>query len=424
MFCADCGTESKGGKFCTNCGALLADQLVESLDHMEAVLEDGDETTLGHETTLENFLDELESVDYDDDLSFMVQGIVNIEGGDISFRTSLYDKSSGEYISPIHSGDCCNEVEEGVPFFVRCKVCNRSDKNYFWIPAGDGDGLYTVFTIAAQNKTIGLAVVLAPTAEFTQPLFNQTYEAQNPFVSISCFYPWQDLEAFEVCTLEVPKEGELYITDKYTGIDSGNSVIRVPFSNSEATKIRFFSFSEFTEKMPLSDEQKKLIETLREEIDPNLANNLEIPDVEIKPRVIMGLTEEWLNDTSFDFVPSVIRPDGPGFFYDWTFFGEGNHHINTMGGVAAYFNALLWIKIPGLAVSWLLLGAAQGDEDCQKLLRDPSFSEILSDVKMIAVCFRIQHQFGLADEIESSGKLPSWLKTSKFKINLKDRFKS
>jgi hypothetical protein len=70
---------------------------------------------------------------------------------------------------------------------------------------------------------------------------------------------------------------------------------------------------------------------------------------------------------------------------------------------------------------WLLQGAAGGDEDCQKALQDPAFTEILSDTKLLSVVLRMGGQEELAVEMENSGKLPAFLKKSKF--SLKSQFK-
>ena len=452
MFCSNCGTKSGGGNFCVKCGNKLSPNVSTTtimcsscgikISQDESVPCPGcGNTSLNTnritassvtkipndqklpESTLETLINLLD----DDDVDFNLKGVVNVESGDISIRAP---KNAEVWsLDPINPCDDCSATEEGVPYFVSCNSCSKSPENYFWIKSGDGDGVYTVIEISKMDQSdekivLGIVIVLVPTLEFTQPNVDAALESQDPFMSSIDLANFEDLEAFEITAIELPKDQYLLITDKTTELNSANATISIHFSESTAKTIRFFSFAEFTK-----NEGSNSIDAEREAIMKRLSElsettkNMGIPEWSVTPRVIIGLNADWLENK--EFYPSKKRPDESELFYDWELFGIGASHIETQGGIAAWFNAMLMSKcygnIPAAVLPWLLQGAADGDEDCQKALQDPAFTEILSNTKLLSVGLRMGGQEELAVELENTGKLPAFLKKPKF--SLKSQFK-
>ena len=439
MFCSKCGTKSGGGNFCIECGAKLVSSgsITTVMCSSCGIKISNDESKpcpgCGHtsqntkpvtassvtktandlassDSTLKNLMYLLGNA------TFALRGVVNVESGDISFRAQKNDLV--DLFDPLNSCDDCGPTEEGIPFFVSCKTCSRSPENYFWIKSGNGDGIYTVIEISELDQSdekvvLGVVVVLVRTQDFTQPIVDEVLELENPYLPHNTFDSFKDLKAFEVTSIKLPKDQPLLITDKHTELNSDNATVRIHFSDSTATTLRFFSFSEFTinpRNKSLDAETEVIMKTLNEMSEAT--KNIGIPELSVTPRVVIGLNAEWLEKNQFN--PSIVRPDESDLFYDWEFFGIGDCHIETEGGTAAWFNAMLfrhcWDKLTGMVVPWLLQGAAGGDKDCQKALQNPAYSDILSDKKLLAICLRMNAREELAAELENSGKIPAFLK--------------
>ena len=63
-----------------------------------------------------------------------------------------------------------------------------------------------------------------------------------------------------------------------------------------------------------------------------------------------------------------------------------------------------------LELSYLLLGAAHGDQDCLKALKSPGFASALDDSEKVADLLVMQDQLLIANEIRESGDVKGWLK--------------
>jgi hypothetical protein len=79
-------------------------------------------------------------------------------------------------------------------------------------------------------------------------------------------------------------------------------------------------------------------------------------------------------------------------------------------GTAAWFNSKLSFEDVEKELSFLLLGATHGDQDCLKALKSPRFASILEDFETVAVLLAQRDQVLLGNEIYESGDVKGWLK--------------
>jgi uncharacterized protein len=79
-------------------------------------------------------------------------------------------------------------------------------------------------------------------------------------------------------------------------------------------------------------------------------------------------------------------------------------------GTAAWFNSKLRFEDVENELSFLLLGAAHGDQDCLKALKSSRFASILEDSEEVAVLLVERDQIRIGNEIYESGDIRGWLK--------------
>lgn len=427
MFCAECGTESVGGKFCTNCGESLK-AIIVSNNKSESSNKSSHSSK--QQSKVKGTLSEMLQILENKDARLLLSSVVNIESGDISFRTTSYPKSWGGdgclgIISrEVVCEESCDSTSIGVPFFVECKSCGRSPNNYFWIKSGDGDGLYVVFKIVKMKNdelvNLGFAVVCEPTSEYSQPLVDSAIANNtNSYTPHQLLKPLEDLPSFEITKLHVPKEDSLYITDKFSGTDNKNAIAVLDFSDVVNTNLVCYAFSEYG-NIVANDEEREMI---RKALSESLGYKIDLPDSDIRPRVIIGIDEKFLKGESFS--PSLDRPSGKNLYHWWQDLIFGSAHIEPAWEPAIYFSAGLAQIGDNLfeTFSWLLQGARNGDEDCLKKLREEVFSDYVSDLTMVVACLRIRGQFAEAQRIEELGQFPEWLIGQKQKFGFKSIFK-
>lgn len=426
MFCAECGTESAGGKFCTNCG--------ESLNSRETTNDKKKASNKSQQSSVKpnrekSTLSELENTLDSKGAFFQLSSLVNIESGDISFRTTSYPKSWGGdgCLGILNREDVCEEgcdsTSIGVPFFVDCKSCGRSPENYFWIKSGNGDGLYVVFKIILKENvkcTVGFIVVCLPTFDFSQPLVEKAL-AEGTEAWLAGLFTKQglgELECFQVTTLRVPSGESLCITDKSSQTDGQDAIEWLDFTGSPVTNLKVYAFSDYQELNPDPE-----IEVVRDAISQSLGHRVDLPEFDIKPRLIVGIDEKFLKGS--DFKPSLERPSGDALYHWWESLGTGSSHIQPEWDTAIFFSAsIAQLRDDGLGMtSWLVQGALHGDEDCRKRLREERFANVLSDPKLVTACLQLRGQYQAANQIEESGKLPDFLTFQKQKSGFKGFFK-
>ena len=327
-----------------------------------------------------------------EDLNFSLQGLVNVESGDISVRTLNYSSKSDGLNSPFSPCDDCEPVEEDVLFFSSCQTCGRANDNYFWLHSGDGDGVYAVLEIVKSNSSdeievVGFAVYMVPIDRFAQPMFEKSLEASQFSYPVSILNEESDLEAFEITAFKVPENGVLYISEKTTESDSSDAVYAVHLSNKKPKNLRFLSFSE-----QVGEPQGRYLN-----------------DVSPRPRILVGIYDSILDKNEFKV--AMERPEGKEIFQDWMFTGIGSSHLQRMGPATCWFNYEInkgladanfdnAYRYHNNAGSWLLQGAIHGESDC--LEEFPKY-EAWGDVDL---WLRERHQYSFADEWEKNRKLP------------------
>jgi hypothetical protein len=398
-FCGNCGTKADSNKFCVNCGS----QIIK------------DTKNKNKSSNFGQFLDMFEN----SFASIGINTLVNIESGEISVRAprrtragKSYPLKSGELAHPLTDCDeCQGQATQGVLYFINCESCMRSPENYFWIKSGQGDGVYTVLEIWAARKgkafdRVGMIVILAPTAEFTQPIVDEAMKngTNNLGKSFSRLRIFDSLEGFPITSMNVGVNGQLYITDSATGFNSGNSSYSAFFS--EETTLNFYAFAEILpadQNASFQEERAAVMKRMTEKFGASSKPS----EISMIPRVIVGLTQDWVQGKRFEV--GLSRPDDEGIFWDWLI-GHQDSHIEMETGTAAWFNSKLCFEDVQNELSFLLLGAAHGDQDCIKALKSPRFASILDDSEDVAVLLLERDQILIGNEIYESGDVKGWLK--------------
>jgi hypothetical protein len=266
--------------------------------------------------------------------------------------------------------------------------------------------------------TLGFTVVCAPTSDYAQPLVDNAIANNTNSYTTHLLKNFEDLPSFEITKLHVPKEESLYITDKFSHDDHENAIAVLDFSDAVTTNLVCYAFSDYGNVVANTE-----TEVMRKAISEAVGYKVDLPDSDIRPRVIIGIDEKFLKGKSFS--PSLDRPSGKNLYHWWQDIGVGSSHIEPAWETAIYFSAGLAEIGDNLfeTFSWLLQGARNGDEDCLTKLREEVFSEYVSDITLVVASLRIRGQFAEAGRIEESGKLPEWLIGQKQKFGFKNIFR-
>jgi hypothetical protein len=397
-FCGNCGTKAESNKFCVNCGS----QIIK------------DTKNKNKSSNFGQFLDLFEN----SFASIGINTLVNIESGEISIRAprrtragKSYPLKSGELAHPLTDCDeCQGQATQGVLYFINCESCMRSPENYFWIKSGQGDGVYTVLEIWAARKgkafdRVGMMVILAPTAEFTQPIVDEAMKnGTSNLGNFERLRIFDSLEGFPITSMNVGVNGQLYITDSTTGFNSGNSSYSAFFP--EETTLNFYAFAEILpadQNASFQEERAAVMKRMTEKFGASSKPS----EISMIPRVIVGLTQDWVQAKGFKV--GLSRPDDQGIFWDWLI-GHQDSHIELETGTAAWFNSKLRFEDVENELSFLLLGAAHGDQDCLKALKSSRFASILEDSEEVAVLLVERDQIRIGNEVYESGDIRGWLK--------------
>ena len=312
----------------------------------------------------------------EDGISLSLVGVFNVESGHMSVRSERFNEVTQDYTGAFRECDECAPQEEGQLFFSICETCGKNESNYFWIPSGDGDGIYTAFELLNRNpetgevETRGFATVLFPTNSFAEPIVEQALkEAENSDAPLYAFGftaglldPNSELEAFEVTKLEGSEDGwALYVSDVTTTTDSDNATVSLHLNNCE--EVTILGFSEEPDSTHLAP----------------------------KPRIIIGYSSKWLKEKGFS--ASLETPNSPTVFDEWVLTGIQSCHLETMGDVATWFNFKMNEAMEkfNYAASWLLQGALHGDSDCIKEL--DRYSEYTADPEWVATWLGQRKQY-------------------------------
>ena len=352
---------------------------------MKSLFKESKKSTLG-------FL--LKALDKDKS-NFFLTGLLNIESGDISVRTSRYNEKTDSADEFRECVDCSSHELDRV-FFVDCKSCGKSKNNYFWLKSGDGDGVYATFQILRLDEStgegfaFGFATVFVPTDVFAQPLVEGALEnaldLDDPLSAFG-FTPdlledFGDLEAFEVTSFNLENGESVFLADKDALVDTSDSIMRMDLDHPDDIQLSFLAFSE-----AIGSQSGAY---------PN--------DVSPRPRVLIGLDSAWLATQEFQAV--MQRPDSPEVFLDWIMTGIQSCHIKPMADVSTWFNFKIneAMEKNNYAASWLLQGAIHGDKDCIKEIS--RYKEFLSDPEWIKTWLEQRSQYLAAMDFEKSNKLP------------------
>jgi hypothetical protein len=319
----------------------------------------------------------------EDGITLSLVGVFNVESGHLSVRTERFNEATQDFTGAFRECNECAPQEEGHLFFSICDTCGKKEDNFFWIPSGDGDGVYTVFELLNRNpdsdevETRGFATVLFPTDSFAQPIVEQALKvAENSDSPLYAFGfpagildPNNELEAFEVTKMECSEDGEaVYVSDVTTTIDSDNATVSLHLNScNEITILAFSEEPELTQLAP-------------------------------KPRILIGYSSSWLKDKGFR--ASMEKPSSQRVFDEWVLTGIQSCHIETMGDVATWFNFKMneAMEKYNYAASWLLQGALHGDSDCINEIE--RYEEYTSDPEWIVTWLGQRKQYQAALDFE------------------------
>jgi hypothetical protein len=283
-------------------------------------------------------------------MNLALVGFFNVESGSMTVRTQRFSEATQYYSGAFSACDDCDSIEMNRLFFSNCDSCGRSPSNYFWIPSGDGDGIYPVFSLLSKNKksgevqVLGFAIAMFPTNDFAQPLVEHALEkaslSDSPREAFSfapgLLDPHSELEAFEITRFSASDEPyPIYISDEKASEDSNFAIPFLLLENQDELTILAFS-----EKADSSNQGPK-------------------------PRIIIGYSTSWLDGKSFQ--ASLARPESRKIFDAWTIYGTVLCHSEPMHNVAIWFNFKIneSMGLFNYAASWLLQGSFYGDPDCR-----------------------------------------------------------
>jgi hypothetical protein len=319
----------------------------------------------------------------EDGISLSLVGVFNVESGHMSVRSERFNEATQDYTGAFRECNECAPQEEGQLFFSICETCGKNGSNFFWIPSGDGDGIYTAFELLNRNpetgevETRGFATVLFPTDSFAEPIVEQALkDAENSDAPLYAFGftaglldPNSGLEAFEVTKLEGSDEGwALYVSDVTTTSDSDNATVSLHLDNCE--EITVLAFSEEPDSTQLAP----------------------------KPRIIIGYSSDWLKEKGFS--ASMEKPYSRRVFDEWVLTGIQSCHLETVGAVATWFNFKMneAMEKYNYAASWLLQGALHGDSDSITELE--RYSEYTADPEWVTTWLGQRKQYQAEADFE------------------------
>jgi hypothetical protein len=319
----------------------------------------------------------------EDGISLSLVGVFNVESGHMSVRSERFNEVTQDYTGAFRECDECAPQEEGQLFFSICETCGKNGSNFFWIPSGDGDGVYTAFELLNRNpetgevETRGFATVLFPTDSFAEPIVEKALkDAENSDSPLYAFGftaglldPNSGLEAFEVTKLEGSDEGwALYVSDVTTTSDSDNATVSLHLDNCE--EITVLAFSEEPDSTQIAP----------------------------KPRIIIGYSSDWLKEKGFS--ASMEKPYSRRVFDEWVLTGIQSCHLETMGDVATWFNFKMneAMEKYNYAASWLLQGALHGDSDSITELE--RYSEYTADSEWVTTWLGQRKQYQAEADFE------------------------
>lgn len=320
---------------------------------------------------------------YEDGITLSLVGVFNVESGHLSIRSERFNEVTQDYTGAFRECEECAPQEEGCLFFSNCEKCGKKENNYFWIPSGDGDGIYTVFELLSRNtetgevETRGFATVLFPTDAFAEPIVEHALkEAENSDSPLYAFgftaellNPHNGLEAFEVTKLEGSEEGWfLYVSDVTTTTDSDNATVSLHLDNCD--EVTILAFSEEPDSTQLAP----------------------------KPRILIGYHSDWLKEKGFS--ASMEKPYSRRVFDEWVLTGIQSCHLQPMGNVATWFNFKMneAMEKYNYSASWLLQGSLHGDSDCIKEL--DRYEEYTSDSEWVATWLGQRKQYQASSDFE------------------------
>jgi hypothetical protein len=317
-----------------------------------------------------------------------------------------------DYSGAFRECDDCSSITENKLFFSDCESCAKSESNFFWIPSGDGDGIYPVFELLSRNKnsgeveTLGFAVVMFPTETFAQSIVEHALEkaasSDSPLTAFSfapgLLGPNSELEAFEITKFKGAKKPyHLFISDASASSDSNFAIPSLVLENRDDLTVLAFSEEAVTY------------------------------DQGPKPRIIIGYSSNRLKAKGFQSI--MDRPSSRKIFDDWTLFGMAFCHVEPMHSAAIWFNFRIneAMEKYNYATSWLLQGALYGDADC--VTEIARYEEFTSDSSWIRDWLEQRLQYQSAADFED-GRLtfpfgesnqPQVENGSEFTISFKDK---
>lgn len=92
------------------------------------------------------------------DVNLNFLGFINIESGIVSLATQYFEFCE----------ECSGASFDSIQF--DCPECGRNSQNYVFMGAGDGDGIYVVFSLEQAGKHVGLCAI-----------FDSDYELANTY---------------------------------------------------------------------------------------------------------------------------------------------------------------------------------------------------------------------------------------------------
>lgn len=285
-------------------------------------------------------------------------GLFNVESAHAAFRTQWLPRCE------------CNCMDMKA-FQYDCAHCGKARSNNLALPAGDGDGLYTVVAFTNnQGQVFATATLFDVQSQLAQKFQEEIDDCNiTEFDSIPILFN-SDLPGIKIGKLSLDSTSTVFFSDENAGIDSPMPTVWVedwldgditayafvePSTDSPSAKLAMeWGTSPEQYNGGLESSFRPRLVLLISDAYPNMANNLE--NLELTPNLEATQFEAW----SKQVVAAHVNEQNSVAIY-WNGRLENNFAVRDSEKGGDYVMDYLFREF-----SWYLQGATFGNEDCAK----------------------------------------------------------
>lgn len=321
-------------------------------------------------------------------------GIFNVETGNASFRTSW-----------VAECDCSLDAKQSLQY--DCEKCGKTASNNVSIPAGDGDGIYTVISFLTKRGEVFATATLFDTgSKLAQEFIKSTEESElleldalSSLFAVS--YP-----GIEIGELELSEGRAIFISDSAAGTDSSMPTVWV--NEWVPGGITAYAFVEDSVDNPTAQ--------IAIELGTSPKNFNGGYEQSFRPRVVLLVSDAFkkMHSNLVDF--QLSEDQWTQQITAWSK-QQVLGHVSEQSNIAIYWNGRIENVFLSNALennlenaldygfkefSWYLQGATFGDDDCTQYAKEmieESGGE-LSDPELLGSAYRFRGLMSKANELQ------------------------